>query len=193
MSALEFVAALVDSLAWPVGAILLALIFRKSLGRVIESLSSLRYKDFSADFEKQLSEIEEAEQQLPPRTVTSLEPSTEASKSLEDEIEQVAAISPAAAIPLAWALVEHALQRAVQRLSASEEFAPHNSALQNLRLLRHEHLIDEETSRVLDRMRTLRNIAVHDVRDHKIPPSQAVEFSQLARRMVSRLESLRSK
>jgi len=113
-------------------------------------------------------------------------------RTLEEEVEEVAAISPTAAIPLAWSAVESELLAAVQRLAVSPDYPPYNSAVQNLRLLRDYGGLDENTYAVLDRMRQLRNRAVHGrMHPAAVSPHEAAEFGRFAQNVIRRLRDLK--
>ena len=58
MSTLEFVVKVIDSLVWPVLVAWLVYGFRSPIGTLIGRLSTLKYKDLQAEFEKRLDEIE---------------------------------------------------------------------------------------------------------------------------------------
>ena len=196
MTGLEFIASLIGSLAWPATAVTLAVIFRKPLGRVLLTLTALRFKDLELDFKREFSELEAAAKavklEAPEVEPKPIGPGQPVARRLEEEIEAVAAISPAAAIPLAWSAVEAELMSAVQLLAVSPDYPPYNSAVQNLRLLREYAALDEDTYVVLDRMRQLRNRAVHG----RMPPDtvsshEAAEFGRFAQNVIGRLRALK--
>lgn len=54
---LNFVQSIVASTAWPTVVLVAAFIFRKPLSSVINRVKHLKYKEFEADFEKQLEKV----------------------------------------------------------------------------------------------------------------------------------------
>jgi len=198
MTILEFLASLVASLAWPATVALLAIIFRKSVGKVLLTLTALRYKGLEVDFKREFSELEEAANSvnLEPAEAQpqAIGPGEDAARTLEEEVEAVAAISPAAAISLAWTAVDSALKEAVQRLAILPDHPAYTSAVKNLRLLQENSDLDPDTSVFLARMRQLRNRVVHG----QLPPNtvssdEATEYGRLAQglvRMLGRLKRL---
>ena len=199
MDALQFISAIVSALAWPTSVVILALLFRGSIGKLLPGLSRLKWKDLELEFKKELAGLTAAarEAQLPPA------PESQASgaaprqiagpeKTLESEIEAVAEVSPRAAIPLAWAAVENELLEAVMRLAVSPDFPPNNSPIQNIRHLQHAGVLDADTVAVLEQMRRLRNRTVHgDLERAQLSREDALEYSRLAQGIISKLRALR--
>ena len=175
--------------------IILVLIFRRLLAKLLPALSRLKWKDLELEFKRELAEIGAAAQQAklpPPSEVAKPTPSPaahqfpEAPRTLEEEINAVAEVSPRAAVPLAWAAVETELLRVVMRLAVSSDFPPSSSAVQNIRHLQHAGTIDEATVEVLQRMRRLRNRTVHgDLEETAITLDDALEYSQLAQSVIA--------
>jgi hypothetical protein len=198
---LQFIAALLDSLAWPSAVIVLAFLFRGSIGKLLPALSKLKWKDLELEFKKELAGLSAAAQQaqLPPAEPIAPLPQAEAPaqlppppRTLESEIEAVAEVSPRAAIPLAWAAVETELLNAVMRLAVSPDYPPSNSAIQNIRHLQHAGAVDKETVTVLEQMRRLRNRTVHgDLEQASLSREDAVQYSRLAQQLIAKLRDLR--
>jgi len=80
---------------------------------------------------------------------------------------------------------------AVVRLAISPDFPPHNSAIKNAELLKEQKAIAQPTLELLNRMRNLRNMAVHGGHGTSITTDEAVEFLALARGVVEKLRTLR--
>ena len=118
MDFLTFISNIIDSIAWPTSVIVLAFLFQSPLSKILESLTNLKYKDLSVNFKNELNDIEETADQdnsLEQNTTSENNSNIEVTKTREEEIEQVAFISPQAAIPLAWSSVEQALLKAVNK------------------------------------------------------------------------------
>ena len=106
MSAFEFVASLVDSLAWPVGILVVAVLFRRQLSRLLaRPLRSLKAGPLEAVWDRQVAEVE-AELPQP-------EPSTSASHGTSgtDRLREIARAAPAAAVLTAFADIEEQLRQ----------------------------------------------------------------------------------
>ena len=99
---------------------------------------------------------------------------------------------PEPAVGVAWLAVEHELMQAVMRMAISPDYPLYNAAAKNIALL-HEHgCIDAATRGVLDRMRRLRNAAVHATSDVvRVSVAEAREFVGLAKALTDKLKSIR--
>lgn len=200
MDWLTFISKVVDSVAWPIAVVSILVVFKSPFSKVFLGLTNLKYKDLSMDFKRNLIELEEAtkddsepeevsdlsEQDIPEANNLRLK-----ARSKQEEIEQVAIISPQAAIPLAWSMVEDSLLKAVMSLAISADYPPRNSPLKNIELLRKHAPIDDETFNALNKMRMMRNEAAHGKYDNgSISTNEALEYASLARKMVARLGKL---
>lgn len=102
----NFVAALVDSVAWPAVAITALLVLRRPLGRLLSLVEGLKYKDFSMTFQRQ---AEEARKALPPA-----EPDDEFARLLASDI------TPASVVLEAWNLIERTAAERSRELGFAE-------------------------------------------------------------------------
>ena len=135
------------------------------------------------DFQNDLVELEEAVKLDTPNQDD--DNNLELKPDKQEEIEQVALISPQAAIPLAWSRVEDSILKAVMRLAISPDLPSNNSALKNIQLLRKNASLKAETFHTLNKMRMMRNEAVHGKYDtSNISTGEAMEYSKLAAKMV---------
>lgn len=195
MSIFELIASLVDSLAWPVAVSVLAIAFRKPLAGVLRSLTALRYKGLEADFKRGLEELEESVkeiEQAEPKAQLAPGEASENGRSISEEIEAVAGVSPVAAVPLAWTAVESEILATVERLAISADYPPYVSAVKHLGLLREHTDLDVEILRLLDRMRRLRNMVVHPVAaEGAVSYEEAREYGAFAEVAIRRLRRLR--
>ena len=48
----QFISSIAESFAWPISAIILVLILRTQLGKLMEKIYHVKYKDLELDFEK---------------------------------------------------------------------------------------------------------------------------------------------
>lgn len=177
----------VKALAWPAAVIVCAIIFRKPLTYVITSLSRLRYKDFEAEFHRQLSDLESEAQALPLRRVPgALEvPSEEEVGQPEFEaLRRWADIAPRAAIVEAWREVEMAALEGANRLSIP--VSPRIPSTRLLETLFSAGVIDADVKAILNRMRELRNRAVH-AQDFELATEEAIRYINLAFQIVQQL------
>lgn len=193
MNWLEFVSSVLGSLAWPATVIVLVVVLRSPLGRILLTLTKLKYKDLELDFGRGLKELEAKAKSidLMPSVVAEPPPSKRTATDLLNEAGRLAEEFPEPAVAVGWQAVEAELMSAVQRLAISPDYPPYNSAMKNTALLHEQGSIDTPTLDVLNRMRNLRNKAVHGRLDAMgVSGDQAREFIALARTVVEKLKTL---
>jgi uncharacterized protein YutE (UPF0331/DUF86 family) len=170
-------------------------VLRNELRRVLLTLTRLRYKDLEVDFGRELKEVEKRAKAIDVKPARQRREALAVPKdSIQrlDEAERLAADFPEPAVALAWSAVEDELMNAVMRLAVSPDNPPLNSALQNARLLRDSAAIDDGMFDILNRMRKLRNVAVHGgAGPGGVTADEAREFIALARGVVEKLRGLR--
>jgi hypothetical protein len=192
MNWLQFIASLVGSLAWPATLVIAIFVLRDPITRALLTLTRLRYKDLELDFGHELKQLEKKARALdiPPQPARTLIPVEKHASQLLEEATPLAHDFPEPAVALGWQAVEDELMSAVKRLAISADYPPYNSALKNARLLREQNAIDENTFDLLNRMRNLRNMAVHRGQGPtRITVDEALEFLALARGVVQKLQS----
>ena len=167
---MEHFVELVKALAWPVAVIWIAYIFRAEVRQLLGRVSSFKYKDVEASFEKSLSKAENSAKNIAKPQVSE----SETDLSQKEQLLRIADVSPRAAVVEAWTLIETAAMKsglstgtAIKRtnpkmildhLSASGKFSPDSLELINqLRQIRNKasHLPDfavtqSEAERYLD-------------------------------------------
>ena len=192
MDTLTFFANIINSLAWPIVVTTAIVIYRVPISQVILSLKRLKYQDLEIDFEKELAELKTEVEQV---TLLQLEEANHgrelpAATSLQSQIEQIASISPASAIALAWSAVDSELQQTVTRLAISADSPSYVSALRHIEILKEQKLIDAEMYHILQRMRILRNKAAHTAAaETGISVEDALEYSRLTTKVLAVLQS----
>jgi hypothetical protein len=191
---LEFLASLIKSLAWPITLVILVFLFRVPIRRALLSLTRLKYKDLELDFGQELKQLKKEAKAIditpqPPKTIA---PTKRDSSQLLQEAAQLAQHFAEPAVAVAWQAVEDELMQAVMRLAVSPDYPVHNSALKNAELLRAQNAIDQRTLELLNRMRNLRNMAIHGTHvGASITIDDALEFIALARGVLEKLQELR--
>ena len=188
MDILSFIANVISSLAWPGMVILCVILLRKPIAELIPLMRSFKFKDFEIDFGRRLEKLEaeadEAELPSipPPTTEAPEEPRRET--DYWETIEGLSEVSPRAAISEAWRRVEWAIDDHFRRLGLERP----RSYQGMLRALRAQERPIPPAMTLFQELRVLRNSAVH-ARDFDIDPQRAIEFAQLADRIVASLES----
>ena len=71
MNWLQFIAALIDSVAWPTAIVVLVIVLRTQIRSLLATLTSLKYKGLELDFGRELKKVEAAAKDVievgPPR------------------------------------------------------------------------------------------------------------------------------
>lgn len=186
VGALEFMAALVSSLAWPMAVCGIALAIRRPIIHLLPRLSNLKYGDLELDFSQELSEIEERAQAAKLGTSPEAE---DGARDLLSEVNAVAAISPLAAIPLAWTAIEGEIDKTLTRMGITFDRRRQPSA--DIRALERAELIDHDLAIVLNRLRGLRNEAAHAAHSRvQLSRTDAEEYAQLAADVINTLRNV---
>lgn len=180
MDWMQFVAAIVGSLAWPGAAVILAVMLRKPLAKLLPQIKSLRYKDLHVDLSQQLEEVKVAvegavdQDGAQPQAL----PEPDASQS----VLSLARLDARAAILTSWVDVERALRDLANRVGVKFDRTP-MSVIGELHAL---DAIDELLFNSLRDLRRVRNEAAHFI-DRNISYEDAFKMETLCRWVVQRL------
>lgn len=179
MDQLTFISQLVESLAWPVAVVVIAIVLREEVGRLLSKITRIRHNDTEVEFLHELAAAKkEAEKVLPNYKGTAY---------LISQSSQLAELSPRGAIIEAWLNIEGALLKYAERhgikVSKNKPFT--------IREL-HFHTLDygnlgKGVFEMLERLRRTRNEAVH-LSDAQIDEESAREYVELASRVIQRIE-----
>lgn len=182
MDTSALIASIVESLAWPIAIIVLVLILRGPIARLIPLIEKLKYKDVEIEFGRKLAAAKaEAE-------VSDIADSSDAEPEHEYEIEELAKVSPRAAVSEAWRWVEMASLSTAERVLGKR---PTNyiAAFRAIRRLEREEHISVPVYRLMRELRELRNKAVH-APEFAISIDTAMEYADTARWVASRLGNI---
>lgn len=179
MERLDFVAALVESLAWPVAVVTAAWILRSPLARALSGPVK-RWKAGPSGVE-----IEYWEQTIE-ATRAELEQGAPAGVPLpgvEDELRRLLEVSPRAAVLEAFARVEGELRAQL----VGEAEGRHLGGTRLARLARERGRINDEMLKAVEGMAVLRNLAAHG--GDELDKGRAREFLALADGVLFALKS----
>lgn len=170
MDWLEFVASLVQSLAWPTAVVIVVLILRAPLARALSGPVK-RWKAGPSGVEIEYWEqtLEAARAELAQAT-----PEVAALPGVDDELARLVEVSPRAAVMEAFARIERELRGLVR----DEAGADRVGGMQLARLARARERINDETLKAIEGMAVLRNLAAHG--PDEIDETRAREFVALA-------------
>jgi Domain of unknown function (DUF4145) len=179
MDSYQFIASLFQSLvslAWPAALVLCVWLFRAKL---VELLPHLQAKYKGVEFSFRLDKAEKETKALPAPVGTEPELTPEE----ENRFEQIAKLSPRAAILEYRAELDQAVREFAQAVGMTETSKPLGYLIS---ALRENGLIDIHTSAALDDVRVLGNAAAHG--DYKeISAAEASRFGELAERLIKQL------
>ncbi|MBF9142051.1 hypothetical protein [Hymenobacter properus] len=189
-----FIQSLVASIAWPVTAIVIALLLKKPIQDAINRLNKFKYGDAEASFERELQNLKDTAEAANIVYDERAEIKVALNKTLLEEVQQVASISPSAAIPLAWSQVESEITDLTYRTAISPDSPSYNSPSKNVELLKKEGYLDLETYQTIVSMRQLRNSVAHSYTSGiKVSVQEAIEYGKLAEAVSKRLKEIRRK
>ena len=194
MDNLQLIASIIDSLAWPIAAVLIAFILRAPLRTLLGNLTRFRYGDVEINFGREVLELGDKAEAAglyvskdAPQTKQGLQDSAH----IVADAMRLASEFQKSAVILAWTSVEQELMQAVMRLAISPDYPPYNASVKNIQLLHKEGYIDTDSRDLLDRMRRLRNAAAHPWRGiTEISTEDARKFIALTEAITDRLKSL---
>jgi len=174
MDVLTFIAAIVKALAWPVAAIVIAVLFRKQLRALLERIRKGKIGPAEFDFEQEVKELVEqapAPLQLPTPAAT--------------PTVSLATNNPRAAILEAWLRVEGSAHRLSYYSRLTPPSLPRNTT-NILRSIAKNDLVSSEDIALFNDLRGLRDQAVHDM-EFRPSPDSAIQYVQLADGLQDRL------
>lgn len=188
MDWLTFFSKLIDSLVWPAVTLLAIYWLRDAISQRLKGLKRLKWGDKEADFSEELKVAEAVADDVLPKQ----EPKVIGNDGGEyDAIKKTAETSPRGAVVEAWNLVERAGIECYKRLNPARSGFPDNAypRLNVIARLFENRVIESDLFEMSERLRHLRNVAVHS-NDQLITTKDAIEYVLLAERVVKTLNSI---
>lgn len=183
---MEVLISVVDSLAWPVTTLVLALIFRIEVRALLARLSHLKVKDAEATFGRELEKVEREIEKLtvsapsrpspPPRTL--MQPELQ-------RLRHLASVSPRSGVMEAYLVVEVALFDAAAALGIKTRgFVIGGEVIEALIASR---IFDNNHRITFEHLRRLRNQAAHGP-DFEIPIDEVERYVDLCLQYVEEIK-----
>lgn len=180
MGIYQFIASIVDSIAWPATVLIALYFFKGHIFEILPFIRKIKIKDFELD-------LKEAKQSIN----KGLEPKELAATKEDDKFSQLyllAELSPRSAILESWLLLESV----ATNLAVKETNKQPGSLLAVLPrciggYLARKGLISKKDLEFFDRLKELRNKAAH-LSDMKISFQDASDYIDMARTLASKLE-----
>lgn len=181
----DFIASLVDSLAWPAAIVVLVLVLRQQITGLFDgTLHRLKIGPAGAEFEWLSTEATTA---TAVAAVTSAQAASasEHVEGLDAElavIEQMADTMPAVTVQRAFGLVERELRRMVE--GRNLEPYPNSNVHAIIKAAYHGKLITKETGEALRGLAHLRDLTDHDPAGTRTTPEKARDYLVLTRSVL---------
>ena len=204
MDWLTFIVELTKALAWPLTIVAIITLLRRPILQLIPDIRKFKFGDLEIDIGKELREVEkQAETALPElkevtRTVSVVvEAVGKAEGKAEvigqagiidtnDRARRLAELSPAAAVVDSWLELETALRKGASAndIAVNEGSNP----VKLMKALMNLEKVDRQTYEIFDKLRGIRNRAVH-ARSMDLTASQALEYREITKRLAAKLLS----
>ena len=186
MGWLQFLASIVDSLAWPATIGVAAYLLRNPLLELLPNLRHLKYKELELRFGERLERLEqELEQEPPPEQVA---PPSDLQLAADERFDALAEVSPSSAVLEAWIDVERIMRELALRNNIQERRG--RSVLYITRVLKSQEIISPRLAALIDDLRGLRNVAAHPSVERRISSIEARRYKEVVDQVRDELQSL---
>ncbi len=178
---MEYFAAIIESIAWPLAVLVIVVMMRKPIKDLMRLIATVKYRDFEVTFREELKEARaEAEDSGIDISGTRLDEN--------DQIFKLVEISPAAAILEAWKRIEIAARNKVADLVKDQE-ALEKAQRYPLQYLEISGSLIPSTVEAIRRLRSLRNHAAHG-KELGITKTSAIEYVIMANAIAKQIDAI---
>jgi len=178
---------LIEAVAWPLTVIAAAFMFRHELRRAAQRLSTLKYKDFSADFNANLTKIESDLDQISSNQTDEKQLENDQTLSSYERLLRIADISPRAAIMEAWRDIEVTTKKVTEAYGIAT--IGRIAGVKAIRQLVQRGILPSNIVSVYESLRRLRARAAHSA-DFAIDPEEAERYIDTAHQFYMTLSFL---
>lgn len=196
VEALEFWSSVIDSLAWPVGVVIAALLLRKPFTDLLADPSTKHVKagPGGLEIEKWDQRLADARQEIEASPVPpgEAQPAADEELTFGGEMFDLATVSPSAAILESFAVLERLLRQLVRIEPGTRRpdgrliiTAPSVRVL--ARMARKQGLLTDEETYAIEDLSVLRNVVAHEHAD--IDVDRARDYVILVSRLVATLNA----
>lgn len=178
-----FIATLVGHLAWPLTVLVVIAVIVWRGHELAKIVRSVRYGDFEVTLQKDVAEARDAAERI--RVQRRIE---EPETARTDKTRRLAEIDPSVAVIDEWRRLEHAIIRLIQhngmmRFTTPPKFIDYLGSIGKL--------LSSEVA-LYNRLRSIRNSAVHLYFDQSLSTGEALEFGELVELLIGRIEEIRA-
>lgn len=192
-SVLDFIASLIDSLAWPVAVVVIAIVLRRPISGLIKAIRTLSFGDARAEFGEEMNSAEAKAEVLKTEAATSGEPivplDQQVLKSGDMSIatpfprfEKLAVAAPSAAILEIWSVIYRELNKAATAHGIKARNA--KGVIDQLAL---RGVLDSLVVSLLNDLRVMRNSAAHSAPDQPMTVADAIRYRDAANAVLPAL------
>ncbi|MEK4563313.1 hypothetical protein MKX54_01300 [Alkalihalobacillus sp. FSL R5-0424] len=178
MSILEFISSIVRSSIWPLTILVIILMLKVPITQLVQSIRSISYRDVRVDVGEQLHLIEQSN----PAHMQTVLIQSEEEEELEDprptpvHIEQIAHVSPRAAMLYIWSIVEKETGDLLQSKSI------HADEVQKIESLKKHRVLDAPLLKMfIDLKKLYEHVAAEAY--VQVTPSDALRYCELCERI----------
>ena len=180
MDTLEFIAALVEDLVWPLTLVLCIFVFRGPISSLLPFVQRLRYKDFVVEFSQKLDQVE---------TQAAAIAGKGAEVGVPDDMLELAQTHPRAAVIDSWLEIEKAIREVAASREMDVDLPRRRSIFEVERELARSGVLNQTIVSLVRDLRSTRNEVVHRL-DVPLTPEMARHYASAASRVVVTLEEL---
>ena len=182
MNWLQFIAAVVDSVVWPITVIAVFLFLKRQFPVLFPFVKRLKYSGIEVEFRESVQQLSEQSRAALPALASGEQPDES-----RNRLYAIAEVSPQAAILEAWLEVEAAAADTVQIKEPS--LAPKVRMAAPLRMgemLTRSGILSTDQLRIFHRLRELRNKSVH-ITDETFQLDEVSEYIGLASSLAAQI------
>lgn len=178
MDWLTFISKGIDSLAWPIVTIVIFLLFKNPIISLIRTVSRLKYKDLSVEFEAAIEKAAQSVADEGARVDERVGLNDQYSRVLADAV-RIAESQPVAAVLYVWNLLERKIIDAYDgSYDCGASMVRKASLSKMVRNLVERGIVTRKFEKAIHELRALRNQIVHD-NAVLIEFDSAIKYSEL--------------
>ena len=190
MDLLTFIANVVGSLAWPVTVGAIVCVLWRNRRDITRFVKTIKYKDVELtlrdDFEKATDLADGIRATLPPQQEAPVLPAPD----VDDRLMKIARLDPTLAVLSSWQKLEAKIIQLIQHNGLMRFVSPPSF----MRRLRELEKLTPQDIELYDRLRRIRNEAVHavQIQNRCLSLGEVTEYDKLIDTLVERLEQIRN-
>lgn len=182
MNILTFITTMTQALAWPVATLLLAWLFKGELAKLVPLLQKIKYGDWEAEFGLGAKAIQHAVKDFTQTDDTQFKQPCET----QDRLNEILTLSPSSAVLSSW----RELEQSIKIMARDHNIFKDNEGgfRDMLELLQKKGVIEDATASIIQRLRSLRNVAIHEG-DSAIKKDEASRYVDACLRMERHIKN----